>query len=118
MASRAPGPKDRQQIDRILGYLNFSSGSPDPQFLASCNELFQRLDQDAAAWRSFLDLLRDELPRLQQRSDTFANISQAQGVLRLLRDSLLPAYRAFPRRSALPPDGVDSVPPLLSGPRV
>ena len=38
---------------------------------------------------------RRSLPRLQQSSSTFSDISQAQAVLRLLRDELLPAYRAF-----------------------
>ena len=36
-----------------------------------------------------------ELPRLQQSSSTFSDIAQAQAVLRLLRDELLPAYRQF-----------------------
>ena len=35
------------------------------------------------------------MPRLQQSSSTFSDISQAQAVLRLLRDELLPAYRQF-----------------------
>ncbi len=95
MESRVLGPKDRHLIDRILGYLNFSSGAPDPQFLASLNELFLRVAGDESPWRSAITLLEDELPRLQERSSTFADIAQAQAVLRLLRDEFLPAYREF-----------------------
>ena len=32
MASRELGPMDRPLIDRILGYLNFSSGAPNRSF--------------------------------------------------------------------------------------
>jgi hypothetical protein len=95
MISRALGPKDRQMIDRILGYMNFSSGAPDPQVLASFNGLFSHVVDQPLPWRSLLALLESELPRLQQSSPTFADLSQAQAVLRLLRDSLLPGYRSF-----------------------
>ena len=91
MESRALEPTDRQLIDRILGYLNFSSGAPDPRFLTSLNELFARLAAEESPWRSVLAVLEDELPRLQLDSSTFSDVSQAQSVLRLMRE-LLPAF--------------------------
>ncbi len=95
MESRALGPKDRQLTDRILGYLNFSSGAPEPQFLASLNQLSACLTGEGPTWRAVLELLERELPQLCEKSSTFADISQAQAVLRILRDELLPAYRRF-----------------------
>lgn len=95
MSSRVLGPRDRQLTDRILGYLNFSSGASDPQFLSSLNQLFSRLRGQQPAWRLAVAALDEELPHLQARSSTFSDISQAQQVLRVLRDELLPGYRAF-----------------------
>lgn len=95
MVSRVLRPKDRQLTDRILGYLNFSSGASDSQFLSCLNKLFSRVAADETPWRSAIEILEDELRQLQQRSTTFSDISQAQAVLRLLRDELLPAYREF-----------------------
>lgn len=94
MESRAQEPKDRQMIDRILGYLNFSSGAPDPQFLGGLNELFARVAEQESPWQAAVAALESELPHLQQGSATFADISQARAVLRLLSE-LLPAYREF-----------------------
>jgi len=95
MTSREQRPTDRQLIDRILGYLNFSSGASEPQFLASLNLLFASVAGAGPAWREAVALLERELPRLSAQSATFADVSQACSVLRLLRDDVLPAYRAF-----------------------
>ncbi|MFO7904433.1 MAG: hypothetical protein ACQESR_07475 [Planctomycetota bacterium] len=95
MSSRVLGPKDRQLTDRILGYLNFSSGASDSQFLSSLNQLFSRVAGEQPAWRLAVRALERELPRLRERSSTFSDISQAQGLLRILREELLPAYQAF-----------------------
>jgi len=95
MASRAEQPTDRPLIDRILGYLNFSSGSPDPQFLSSLNLLFERFGGAGLSWRAVVESLEGELPRLSGESATFADVSQACSVLRLLREDVLPGYLAF-----------------------
>lgn len=95
MASRELEPMDRELIDHILGYLNFSSGASDPQFLANLNVLFAHCSGDGPAWRLALERLEEELPRLSGRSATFADAGQAHAVLRLLGGGLLPAYREF-----------------------
>ena len=83
-------------MDRILGYLNFSSGTPDPQFLAHLNHFFAQFNGgESAVWRQAVAALERELPELSRRSPTFSDISQAQAILRLFRGSLLPAYREF-----------------------
>ncbi len=95
MRSRERRPTDRQLIDRILGYLNFSSGASDPQFLGSLNQLFASLSGSGPAWRAAVIRLEEELPRLSEQSGTFADVAQARSVLRLLRDDVLPGYLAF-----------------------
>lgn len=95
MASRDEGPTERQLIDRILGYLNFSSGAPDPQFLSGLNLLFAHSAGSGPVWRTAVQRLEEELPRLSDRSASFADAGQARAALRLLRDNVLPAYREF-----------------------
>ncbi|MHB8970731.1 MAG: hypothetical protein ACYC4N_09800 [Pirellulaceae bacterium] len=95
MESRELGPMDRPLVDRVLGYLNFSSGAPDPQFLAHLNELFAQQSGPAPIWRQAVQVLEEALPQLSSRSSTFSNVAQASAVLRLLREGLLPAYREF-----------------------
>lgn len=96
MASRESEPTDRPLIDRTLGYLNFSSGTAEPTFLAHLNELFvQHRGEGEPTWRRVVAALERELPLLSRRSATFANVGQSRAVLALLRDGLLPAYLAF-----------------------
>ena len=79
MASRALGPKDRQLIDRILGYLNFSSGAPDTQFLASLNQLFADVTGPGPVWQEATEFLQRELPRLPAESADFFQIFPRPG---------------------------------------
>jgi len=95
MASRELGPMERPLIDRILGYLNFSSGAPEPQFLAHLNHLFAEQTGPEPVWRPAVLALEAGLLELSSRSSTFSNVVQAHSVLRLLREGLLPAYREF-----------------------
>ena len=48
----------------ILGYLNFSSGAPDPRFLENVNKLFGWIEAGLSAgepaWRALGDVLRAE----------------------------------------------------------
>lgn len=102
-------PSDAKKIlQEVLGYLNFSSGNPDPRFLQGVNHLFglagEILGQAAKAqqpsgaeptWRALAHLLTGGLEELRHTSDTFRQADQAQAVLRLALDELLPAYRRF-----------------------
>jgi hypothetical protein len=94
MAGREQPPTERPSIDAMLGYLNFSSGAPDCQFLAHLNDLCAQFAGTPPAWRGAVRALEAAMPRLASVSATFADISQAQAVVRLLGE-LLPAYRAF-----------------------
>jgi hypothetical protein len=104
-----------QTIERILGYLNFSSGVFDPQFPAAVSQLFQSLEpsdphlRDAATrprvgeidapatWRMAVECLRDELLRLKTDSSAFRDVGQARAVLDLVADRVLPGYLDFHR---------------------
>src|SRR5688572_17045348 len=87
-------------LAQVLGYLNFSSGAADPQFLANLSRLFE---QAAAArsglplWLEVSRLLTERLSQLAGQSPTFQDVSQAAAVLELVFDRTLPAYREFHR---------------------
>jgi hypothetical protein len=85
----------------ILGYLNFSSGTPDPRFLKNLDDLFGRIEAARArqepAWQALGQALRAELQAVRGASDAFRQVDQAQAVLGIVFDDLLPAYRQFHR---------------------
>ncbi|MGW8257671.1 MAG: hypothetical protein ACWGMZ_09320, partial [Thermoguttaceae bacterium] len=93
------GSDVRQFIEEILGYLNFSSGSPDPKFLKNLNELFSRIDKRDSSgvptWRQLGNLLQDALPAIRESLPAFRSTEQAEAVLALVFDKALPAYRAY-----------------------
>lgn len=89
---------DVQLFEQILGYLNFSSGTEDAQFLAAINEVFRRelaasdaSDSDQPTWRRVRTDLAEALDRLTASSGTFNDASQATRVLGLL-DEFCPSY--------------------------
>jgi hypothetical protein len=85
-------------LDESLGYLNFSGGSADPRFLANFNELFGVVSTGqppGQPWEALRRLLGDRLADLRGRSAPFADTTQAEAVLSLAFDHLLPAYRHY-----------------------
>ena len=85
----------------ILGYLNFSSGAPDPRFLKNLADLAGRIEAarkpQEPVWKVLADILRTELRTFHGGTDAFREIDQADAVLRLVFDEALPAYRDFHR---------------------
>jgi hypothetical protein len=82
----------------ILGYLNFSSGAADAKFVANVNALFGRLEAAGSplpAWRQLGAVLLARLEELRGSLEAFCRSEQAEAVLRLVFDHLLPAYRRF-----------------------
>jgi len=76
--------------------LNLSSGAVDRQFDRHLNEVFAAIEAQSGsepAWRTLRELLDQELTLLAGHSPAFATIDQAQAVLKLVFDHLLPAYR-------------------------
>lgn len=95
--AQAAGPP---AVEQLLGYLNFSSGAPDVQFLSNLNQLFEwtaRQQPAAPCWFEVGRLLSDQLATLRTSSATFRDAEQAASVLELVFDQTLPAYRRFHR---------------------
>jgi hypothetical protein len=97
MPLRELGTAGEQALDQVLGYLNFSSGNPDPKSLASLNEVYALvLDSLAAApWPLLGELLASRLAHLQANSPAFSNSEQAHRALRLTFDRFLPGLLEF-----------------------
>ena len=86
----------------ILGYLNFSSGAPDPRFLENLNELFGRIEAARPSEGAGLagpgqSCCEPNCRRSAARTDAFRQVEQAEAVLGLVFDAVLPAYREFHR---------------------
>lgn len=98
MHFRQPNESVQVALDEMLGYLNFSSGKPDPRFQQRVNEVFAWLaEAGEAPWQGLPRLLSQRLEELKTSSATFAQAEQARAVLRWTFDELLPAYREFHR---------------------
>ena len=86
-----PDPAAAQQIEKVLGYLNFSSGASDPQFLRSLDTFFAAESLESAptkgsqsaepTWRRVWSRLRKALGRLEKDSPAFADATQARQVI-------------------------------------
>src|SRR5262245_31101087 len=87
-------------VEQVLGYLNFSSGAADVQFLANLNRLFECAANQAgvpAAWLAVGRLLTTRLTEKREQSAAFRDAEQAASVLQLVFDQTLPAYQRFHR---------------------
>lgn len=96
-----PDSKDLSLLEEAVGYLNFSSGASDPKFLRTINALFEsieaRCDQTQQPLTVLCNWLEQRMNDLSANAPAFGDVSQARQVVHLLRDNLLPAYRAFHR---------------------
>jgi len=86
-------------LDQALGYLNFSSGAPDPQFLTNLNLLFKHAveQEQPLAWESIQQLLATRLTHLCSESTTFQEAVQVQALVETLVGDCLEAYLNFHR---------------------
>ena len=96
LGQRTDAAKTGQEI---LGYLNFSSGAPDPRFLRNINHLFEVIDacpeRVEPTWKAMHRFLAKTLQELHGRGEAFRQIDQAEAVLGLVFDKTLPGYRQF-----------------------
>ncbi|MSR56720.1 MAG: hypothetical protein EXS05_03495 [Planctomycetaceae bacterium] len=88
-----PGPDEETALREILGYLNFSNGSPDVRFQQNFNGLASSLSV-APGSPEMAPLLTEGLARLQRELSAFRDSEQARLVVSLVYESVLPAYRA------------------------
>jgi len=116
--TRVTGP-DRQALDEVLGYLNFSTGATDRQFLANLDRLFRMLAAEAHRSHTLpygvAALLRARLDELAAEGGTFSNITQAKTVLDLLDGHVLGDYRDFHRDLLAHQDEATLFGPLFVG---
>jgi len=99
------GSAGHQAMDKVLGYLNFSSGRADSQFLASLDALFRLVVKDheengAASllrplWAVCGDCLQGRLDEVDGTTSAFSDTTQARDVLSLVFGHVLEAYRDF-----------------------
>jgi hypothetical protein len=101
MRPRSPGSQLPNDLEELLGYLNFSSGTPDAKFLHKLNELFGQIECDPATGNNSLcaaiEHLRRQLDTLAASTAAFRDSEQAQAVLRLAGEELPRRYREFHR---------------------
>lgn len=83
----------RQRFRDLLGYLNFSDGTPALRFRSCMNELFEELDSQWA-FDGIRTRLLHELQDLHQSGESaFSDIGQAENTIALTFDTILPAYQ-------------------------
>src|SRR3954462_2632403 len=98
-------PADRQSIphradlQELLGYLNFSSGTPDPKFLRNLNDLFGAIESTSAVdpLQTAGEILQTSLAELTASSAAFQDSQQAENLLHLAFVEFPAQYRAFHR---------------------
>jgi hypothetical protein len=102
MEGRAPVNQRDEELDRavslqgMLGYLNFAGGKPDSRFQKQLNEAYKFLSEHGSLepHQALAASLRAKLEALKT-GDTaaFRDTRQAQAVLSLVFNRLLPGYR-------------------------
>ncbi len=104
MDTRELALDDRDTVEQVLGYLNFSSGATDLGFFQGLNRLFSlvaksredsTIDESAPDWRCVTELLEKQLSELSRDSSAFADSDQARSALEILSHVLIKRYRAF-----------------------
>ncbi len=102
-------PDLHQALRDATGYLNFSSGQRDPRFFLNLNRIYleaagitPEVFEKAAVLQfppetpeRFRSLLMEGARRLEGVDRAFRDTSQAQAVLHLAFEAVLPAYRRF-----------------------
>jgi hypothetical protein len=82
-------------LQGLLGYLNFSEGRPDPRIQKHIDDAYRFLTEhgDEKPWQALAKILPVRLKELHKSgASAFRDIAQADGVLRLVFEHLLPAY--------------------------
>ncbi|MCC6510420.1 MAG: hypothetical protein IT423_15060 [Pirellulaceae bacterium] len=89
-------------LTQVLGYLNFSSGKPDPKTLSALNRLYGRAVprtpfEGLPAYLQIYQWLGDMLAKLPAINPAFTQCAQATATLELVWMEFLPAYLDFHR---------------------
>ncbi|MBN1855284.1 MAG: hypothetical protein JW829_21315, partial [Pirellulales bacterium] len=88
----------QQALDLALGYINFSSGTSDRSVLRSLDDLYRVIEGQKQAGDTVAVVhtwLRARLHELHTAGGPFANIDQADAVLSVWWDDLIPKWEEF-----------------------
>ena len=90
-----PSPSDLDEAyTKVLGYLNFSNGKSDVDFLGQLNRLAIHCGIESS-WEPLQTALAEQLEKLVGSSPAFSDAAQASAALEITIGSLLPAYREY-----------------------
>lgn len=87
---------EESALREALGYLNYSAGKPDPKFQSSLNVLFAG-SALSEPLRELPPLLKGMLGKFAAGEPAFADSRQAEAVIDLVFEHLIPRYREFHR---------------------
>ncbi|MFT3882024.1 MAG: hypothetical protein QM703_20510 [Gemmatales bacterium] len=98
MDSRLSSLKDQIDLLKVIGYLNFSNGKPDPRFQKAWNQAqtFVAGIDPVQPWATLCQWLLEQCDTVAaQGGSAFHDVIQAKAVLTLLPRQLIPAYKSF-----------------------
>jgi hypothetical protein len=85
-----PSPSDLDEAyTKVLGYLNFSNGKSDVDFLGQLNRLAIHCDVESS-WEPLRTALAERLEKLAGSSPAFSDAAQASAALAITIDSRSP----------------------------
>jgi len=116
MSQHQLGEEQLLILQRVLGYLNFSSGNSEPSFLQDLSQVYEWVshnNSDKAICQELEQLLLTSLE--QQTSQALHNSDQAQAVIKFVFQQLLPAYQKFHRDTLYHQHSVPLLNPFLLG---
>ncbi len=93
------GPDARKRVKEILGYCNYSSGAQDLKFLRALDLVFGKIASagkrtpEQGTWQVLRRVLEAGLEEVRGRDEAFRQVDQAESVVRLVFDVVLPGYR-------------------------
>ncbi len=93
-SAKQPPQNIEPDLQVLAGYLNFSAGQPDPGFHSALNRVHAELGC-GETWQQIRQLLEEHLRGAADASAAFADVEQAESVLKLVFDDAWPAYRSF-----------------------
>ena len=102
MSSLPPPDALSESLQRLAGYLNFSSGNSDPAVLSAWNQVYAEATggdplTGPAAWLVLRDWLVETIDTLNENESAFRDVTQGKRVVQILWSELLPAYFDFHR---------------------
>ncbi len=93
MDKQQPNQSSQEAYQQILGYLNFSEGKPDSRFQKTLSDLFADQQSGHACEKIYQGLSQTLKDLHAGDSPAFKDVTQAEAVLSITFEKVLPAYR-------------------------